>query len=556
MTNSNVRLPAWIFSLVIASVFLGIGNRGLLTPDEPREAAILLDMAQRQDFVVPHLLHEPFVEKPPLYYAVGAALHGVLGSFLGIEALVQLTSVLFGVLALVSVAILARRWLAPERARLAVVLYAISTAFLEHAHYVRTDIALAATVVAAIAAFSEAYEGGRVRALPIGGAFTALALLAKGLIGPALIFPAWLALFVRAARHPDARVKLSSSVLWHGVALVAFLALGAPWVQALYARDPELFRTWFLDNHFKRAAGTAGLGHDDGGWEPWYYLFTALGDTLPWTPLLVCWPIVAWRAKRQGATRPLDFLLLAWMGGVLLLLTASSTKRNVYLLPLLPAFALAGASAWPQQISPRLAALMRGTAILALLVSCAIAIAPWLIEPLSRPAPRWRVFFPGAGSAAHVAAFVLALFAALLVARRKRLEAPVVALAAALIANALVLGTTLPAKAAYLDPRAEIARMDAALCSRPQLRYASYGLGEIQRGWLFLYGFADLQPLSLERARQVLAGRDAEYAALLVGRRSSREELASPLAPLLEVTLDPESKGNSALYLFAAPTAP
>ncbi|MBL8896857.1 MAG: glycosyltransferase family 39 protein [Planctomycetes bacterium] len=553
MINDTPRLHRWILLLVVASCFLGIGNRGLFVPDEPREAAILLEMSQGRDFVVPHLAHEPFVEKPPLYYAVGATLYDVLGASLGVEAVAVLCSVLFGLGALLSVAVLARRWLDPDRAWLAVVLYALSTAFLEHSHYIRSDISLACMVAAAVASFSEAYAGGRRGALIAGGAFTGLALLAKGLLGPAMIFPAWAVLFVRSLRGKEARQPLASLAMWHLGALLSFLAFCLPWLIAFYVREDALFREWLIDNHFKRAAGTAGLGHDGGGLQPWFYLYTALGDTLPWTPLLGAWPIVALRARRSGSSRPIDSFLCIWMAGVLILLTASSTKRNLYLLPLLPAFALAAASAWPSSLSPRLQRVLRGTPLLALVVSLTVFLAPLALGPLVRPAPRWRIFLPDAGSVAHLAAGFLACGAGILAALQRRMEARSSAIGAALLGNALVLCSTLPAKAAYLDPLPQIAKLREKLSTDAELAYASYGLGEIQRGWLYLYGFDALSSVSLDRARAVLRGNDPRCRGLLVGRKSSLEELGTELAPILEINLDQEKKGNSALYVLVPP---
>ena len=59
--------------LLLTSCFLGLA-RGLWTPDEPREAGISREMAERPG-VIPTLNGRPFIEKPPLYYwLTGAAL--------------------------------------------------------------------------------------------------------------------------------------------------------------------------------------------------------------------------------------------------------------------------------------------------------------------------------------------------------------------------------------------------------------------------------------------------------------------------------------------------
>src|SRR5579864_6581618 len=62
-------------------------NRGLWTPDEPREAEISREMALAPT-VIPTLNGERFIEKPPLYYWIVAAIFRLTGgaSVLGARA--------------------------------------------------------------------------------------------------------------------------------------------------------------------------------------------------------------------------------------------------------------------------------------------------------------------------------------------------------------------------------------------------------------------------------------------------------------------------------------
>ena len=53
-------------------------NRGLWTPDEPREAEISREMALSPS-VIPTLNGQRFIEKPPLYYWVVAAVYRLTG---------------------------------------------------------------------------------------------------------------------------------------------------------------------------------------------------------------------------------------------------------------------------------------------------------------------------------------------------------------------------------------------------------------------------------------------------------------------------------------------
>jgi 4-amino-4-deoxy-L-arabinose transferase-like glycosyltransferase len=113
---------------------------------------------------------------------------------------------------------------------------------------------------------------------------------------------------------------------------------------------PELWREWFWNNHFVRFTGQAvQLGHRN--WAG-YYLAVLPLYILPW---LAAWLIGLggaarrlWRKESPG----LDWTFLFWWGlGGLLLLTLSSTKREIYLAPLLPAFALMAVPALREPVS-------------------------------------------------------------------------------------------------------------------------------------------------------------------------------------------------------------
>src|ERR1700682_5244146 len=66
----------WFGLLLLA--LLGC-NRGLWTPDEPREAEISREMALSPS-VIPTLNGQRFIEKPPLYYWVVAAVYRLTGA--------------------------------------------------------------------------------------------------------------------------------------------------------------------------------------------------------------------------------------------------------------------------------------------------------------------------------------------------------------------------------------------------------------------------------------------------------------------------------------------
>src|ERR1700688_2909831 len=72
------RLASLLPPLALAMLALLGCNRGLWTPDEPREAEISREMALSPS-VIPTLNGQRFIEKPPLYYWVVAAVYRLTG---------------------------------------------------------------------------------------------------------------------------------------------------------------------------------------------------------------------------------------------------------------------------------------------------------------------------------------------------------------------------------------------------------------------------------------------------------------------------------------------
>jgi len=79
----------WGIALALAALFAftGLGNHPLLAADEPRVAGIAWEMQHTGEWWVPHLAGEPFLEHPPLFYAVLGAFIRELGASEGVARL-------------------------------------------------------------------------------------------------------------------------------------------------------------------------------------------------------------------------------------------------------------------------------------------------------------------------------------------------------------------------------------------------------------------------------------------------------------------------------------
>ena len=185
----------------------------------------------------------------------------------------------------------------------------------------------------------EAYLGRRHFLLPLAGICAAGAFLSKGWIGLIVIGLGALGL-LRSALRGWSWSCAPRRLAWHGLALLLLAGLAGAWMLALYRyAGPQLWQEWFWVNHAGRFTGQATqLGHQSG---PGYYVGVVPLYILPW---LVAWLYGlgdVWRRLRRRETLDPGWgLLIGWGLGGLLLLTLSSTKREIYLSVLLPALAL------------------------------------------------------------------------------------------------------------------------------------------------------------------------------------------------------------------------
>ncbi len=521
--ESNQHLPRapWVLILVLLASLAGIFDRDLWTPDEPRDAAISMEMGRSGNYVIPRLAGVPFIEKPPLYFAVASIVEQTLGRLLGPVGAIRLTSALWGLGVLGMTFLLVRRLSSSETAFLSVVLLGTMVGFVENMHWIRVDAALAFFVIAAVWAFGEVFAGERAWMCLPAGLFTGLAFLSKGTIGPVLIAIGWAALSLpRWIAQRRGKSPLRLYIVPHLLALAACLAASGTWILLLRTvGGKELWNEWFWQNQVGRMQGTTTqLGHlHPGVW--WYYLQTVAVYTLPWLPLLAI-ALGRWAMKIKARPREYSlhaFLLspalfaLLWGGGSVLVLTQSVTKRDLYLLPVLPAFALLCAIGIRDPL-PRWASafyrfflwLCAGILLLLTLSPPLLSLAPEKLHSTIPPLlTTWTL--------RHLVV-ALACIGAFLVARSRQ---PVTALRlAATMALVVISLFALPAKAVdeikNMGPAYRAFAEQIPAASRP--RVASWNLSETASGELYFHGGLSLTRLSdPSQIDLILSGNDPRF---------------------------------------------
>ncbi len=527
----------WYTALLLSVIicFTGVFDRELCTPDEPRVAAICLEMSQNNNFIVPHLAGEPFVEKPPLYFAVAAGLIRTIGPLTGSTDAIRLSSAFWGVGIIVMTFLLARLLASGLNdpsdnsaaytcrfALTAAVLLATMTTFIKQSHWIRVDVALAFFVIAAIWSFAEAHFCNRKKFLFLAAVFSAGAFLSKGALGPVMIGIGWAGMFLpRMISWLSSDRKEKDIFKYYFPSLLLFLILIIAWIAALYVvGGREIFDEWFFKNQIGRFTGSSGLGHEKGE-TPFYYLKKLLSHALPWTPLVLIWFFQVVTDFRKRGFRALSqerIFLLVWSLGTLGVLTAAGSKRGLYLFPLMPVFGIMCAEVL-QRVLPNWSRFyFRLLLFLCIAVLAGLAFLPLLFglipqELLSKyglSPMEWNYWNAVSG-------LCLIGVAGLVFRFRTTFTFPLIVLAVAAVCLCGI-KVTLPlynAKKGMMEKNVKnfIEKIDFA--ERP--RIASYRFTENLMGLFYIAGGWKISRIdTIDRVNNILEGKDTSFDSLII----------------------------------------
>ena len=351
--------------LLVTYFTAGVFGRFPWKADEPYYFGVMWDMLQSGDWLVPRLVGQPFMEKPPLVYWLGAGFAQLLPAWPAHEAsrIAVLLLVLTSVAAVYACACILARELgcfpvkqrASDRpgalpsatvyATLAILLIPGCLGFFDHIHKLTADLAqmtgalvalLGLVMIASIGTTdpARAHRRGIAEGVLVGTG-AGIAFLAKGLLVPGILAcTCLLALTIPSFRTRRALLAAASAVL----ALAPWILL---WPSLLLAAAPDLFHEWFYTHNVGRFIGSTQLGGN-----------VSLANKLK-TVLIAAGPIVglcaamivmfARRASSFTAARaPAHRCVAIYVASCVIVLGASAVLRDNYLLPLLPGLVLFG----------------------------------------------------------------------------------------------------------------------------------------------------------------------------------------------------------------------
>lgn len=365
----DVRLDVlWLIGLGMVFIATGIGLRDPWPVDEPRFALIARDMVATGEWLIPRIGGDVYAEKPPFYFWWMAFWLQIVGS-LRIGFL--LPSVLSGLGCLVLVYDLARRLWSRETGLVAGLALLFTAQFVWQARQAQIDATLCfLTTLGLYGLLRHLLQGPQWRWYCIGWAAAGLGTITKGVGFLPLLVLIPYALLHSAAWSPRFPARATPKWLLGPLAFVAAVSLWLVPVLSAAKADPQIAA--YLDEMLFKQTFDRYLN----AWhhrEPfWYFAVEVIpGMWLPLTALLP-WIVPQWR--RAWRARDLRIaLLLIWILSVVAFFSFSTGKRGVYVLPAVPALALACAP-YLRDVASRAGA-QRLLFFLSAALACAVTIA-------------------------------------------------------------------------------------------------------------------------------------------------------------------------------------
>ena len=374
--------PAPLLLLLAALLFFfALGNHELQGSTEARVSGIAMAMHLDNDWVVPRLFREPFLEKPPLSLWLDAGAIRLFGASTGAVRLASAFAGLFSVMLLYG---MLRRFGRPQTlAFSAALILATMASYWGNVRGVGEDSLLSLGVTAALLGFYQAVrperEGSSTWAWALFTAGMVIATLSKGVLGLAMpgivIF-----VYLFSTSLMDKRLRLGD---WLKPALFTLLAL-VPlliWLGFLFQRGGmQAVGEVLWTNSVGRFSGSfVEAGH----YEPFYYYLAKLPEAfLPWNILVY---LGLWHFRKSLVRNRYRLFFSVWLVAQFTLLTLASSKRTVYLMALTPAAAVLAAEyarvllEWAKDHKPGLYRYHRRIigGVFSLAIACYLSAAFW-----------------------------------------------------------------------------------------------------------------------------------------------------------------------------------
>jgi len=319
-----VLAAAALVALTVVLAALPIGS-DVYEGGEAREGLVVREMLRTGDWILPLWNGSVVPSKPPLFHWLAAGAAALTGAGVT-EHTLRAPSIGLAGLVVLLVFLAGRAWGGEQVGCMAALVLATTPQFLNEAGDGRVDMTLTTAITGAQLAFVHALRGGGGPTRLVLALCLALAMLAKGPVGPGLVgLTALVSALANRRLGPALRLVRPLPVL-------VFLAVAGGWYGLAYHhRGMDFVAKQIISENGEALLGSARFPYRS----PFFYLAPLVLGGLPWT-LVLPWALArGWRSGDLARRHA-----VAWAAVVLVFFSLAPLKRAAYLLPLRPALAL------------------------------------------------------------------------------------------------------------------------------------------------------------------------------------------------------------------------
>ena len=342
MSVSLIRARAILLIILVAAVipyFVGLGTSSLWDANEAFYAETARTMVESGDYINPSFNAQPRFNKPVLPYWIVATFYKVFG----VSEQTERLPIAIGGLVLVATAFALGKLLGSvDAGLLAAIVLATAPRFLMFSRRIIIDVHIAMFVGLTLLCFAlaDAYPYRRKRYLVLMYVAAGLGTLTKGPVAVAL--PGLIVLIYLALEHRLGEIR--RMLVPVGILIGAMIVL--PWYVLVYQQHGwEHIRSFVVQENLVRYTQTIG----GGGRGLFFYLGVMLDFLFPWSLFV---PFALWigahrgrlwtrthRVRDSSIEERMTRLLVLWVAVFVLFFSLSSTKHDLYVLPIVPALA-------------------------------------------------------------------------------------------------------------------------------------------------------------------------------------------------------------------------
>ncbi len=333
LTNQNLLCAALVITFIVL-FYLNLNAGPLWSGDEKTYSQIAYNMVKRGDYLMPRTYGESglWTGKPPVLMWLMSLSYQIFG-FTIFAA--RFWVPLFGALSLVVVFFLGKKLYNANVGLLSVLVLGTMVTFWAFSTHAMTDIPLLFFMLASLyfMLLADQKQQSTSRYAVLSGLFFGLAFLTKQV--ESLLIPLIIICYFIIKKKNIKALLFKQLGLFSATALAVF----GPYLIYMGLRLKEFWNYYFVYCVYTRSV-TPIEGHV-GNWL-FYFNYLATKETLLWMLLLpLAVGLCIFKAIKRSKE---DLLILTWIAIVIGIFTVAQTKLYWYILPAMPAFAIAIAS--------------------------------------------------------------------------------------------------------------------------------------------------------------------------------------------------------------------